>query len=435
MTGLDPWEWRTVAELASDELRAITDGPFGSNLKTSHYTDAGPRVIRLQNIGHWEFLDAEAHISTEHYERLRAHEALAGDVVVASLGDELPRACVVPRGLGPAIVKADCHRIRVGPHIRPEFLAAALNSSIVRRQAAALISGIGRPRLNLRKLKSLRIPTPPLGEQDRIVEALEGLFVQLDRGVESLTHARDRVISQREASYTAALQGPWPTVGFGELLREPLRNGHSAKTAKNGSGIRTLTLTAVTRGEFTDSNTKLADAEPARVKDLWIQPGDIFVERSNTAELVGTAALYKGEPDWAIFPDLLIRARVTDAALPEFVALVLKERAARRYFQRAAQGIAGTMPKISQEAIRALPVPLPDIEEQRRIVARVDAEGTALKQAEGDMENSASLEGELRRAILRSAFIGRLVPRNPEEEPASSLLKRAAEASSVGGAA
>jgi len=180
------WTWRRVDDLAARIDRAITDGPFGSNLKTAHYTDSGPRVIRLQNIGDGEFLDAEAHISQAHFERLRAHEAKAGDIVVASLGETLPRACVVPDDLGPAIVKADCPRIRVGDEVRAEFLCAALNSPPVREQAATLIAGIGRPRLNLGKLKELRIPTPPLAEQDRIVAAIEQAMRSIADGEESL---------------------------------------------------------------------------------------------------------------------------------------------------------------------------------------------------------------------------------------------------------
>src|SRR5688572_31007552 len=104
------WSEATVEELACSDVGSLTDGPFGSNLKSSHYTDSGPRVIRLQNIGDGRFLDERAHISAAHFERLRKHEALAGDVVVAMLGAELPRACLVPAHLGPAIVKADCVR-------------------------------------------------------------------------------------------------------------------------------------------------------------------------------------------------------------------------------------------------------------------------------------------------------------------------------------
>src|SRR5688572_27950736 len=51
----EEWNWSTVAELAAKEKNSITDGPFGSNLKTEHYKETGPRVIRLQNIGDGEF--------------------------------------------------------------------------------------------------------------------------------------------------------------------------------------------------------------------------------------------------------------------------------------------------------------------------------------------------------------------------------------------
>src|SRR5438105_4914811 len=114
---------------------SITDGPFGSNLKTSHYTTSGPRVIRLQNIGDGVFIDVHAHISKEHYKSLEKHAVASGDVVIASLGAELPRACVVPAHVPPAIVKADCIRLRLHPDVNPKYVSHALNSSQVRSVA------------------------------------------------------------------------------------------------------------------------------------------------------------------------------------------------------------------------------------------------------------------------------------------------------------
>ena len=79
------WEWVQLQDIAAAEPRAITDGPFGSNLKTAHYTDDGPRVIRLQNIGDGVFKPEDTHISQEHYELLERHAVRAGDLIVASL--------------------------------------------------------------------------------------------------------------------------------------------------------------------------------------------------------------------------------------------------------------------------------------------------------------------------------------------------------------
>ncbi|MGH3903860.1 MAG: hypothetical protein ACRDTE_06690, partial [Pseudonocardiaceae bacterium] len=115
MNGLPPgWQIATIDELKASESRAITDGPFGSNLTSAHYTADGARVVRLQNIGDGVFNDARAYISMQHFEGLRNHEVAAGDLLIASLGEELPRACIAPASLSPAIVKADCIRVRLG---------------------------------------------------------------------------------------------------------------------------------------------------------------------------------------------------------------------------------------------------------------------------------------------------------------------------------
>lgn len=170
------WDDVSLGELACDEPRAFTDGPFGSHLKSSHYTEAGPRVIRLANVGDGHFVDHKTHISQEHFASLRSHEVKAGDVVIGALGDLLPRACVLPEGVGPAIVKADCPRIRPRSDVNPHYLALALNSPVVRKQAEDKTHGLGRQRLNMKELKSLSIPIPPLDEQNAIVAVYDSAW-------------------------------------------------------------------------------------------------------------------------------------------------------------------------------------------------------------------------------------------------------------------
>lgn len=166
------WTWATVDQCAIDE-NGITDGPFGSNLKSEHYTESGPRVIRLQNIGDGRFQDARANISEERYESLRKHAVIEGDVVVAMLGEVLPRACAVPAGIAPAIVKADCARVRLNPDlVPPEVVVAALNSEPIRKRVNGLVKGIGRPRVNLGSIRSIPLPLPSRAEQRQILSLL-----------------------------------------------------------------------------------------------------------------------------------------------------------------------------------------------------------------------------------------------------------------------
>jgi type I restriction enzyme S subunit len=168
------WTWATIEQLAAHEPRAITDGPFGSKLKTSHYTDSGPRVIRLQNIGEGNFIDQKAHISQEHFKFLHNHRIFAGDLVIAGLGKSLPRACMIPNFVGPAIVKADCIRFKPNPAIAHAlYLNYVLNSEPLKKYASTIVHGISRPRLNQQKIKTLPIPLPPRNEQNFIAEEIE----------------------------------------------------------------------------------------------------------------------------------------------------------------------------------------------------------------------------------------------------------------------
>jgi type I restriction enzyme S subunit len=170
------WVWATTDQLASPEPNSITDGPFGSNLKTAHYTSAGPRVIRLQNIGDGIFVDESAHISEDHFSFLKKHQVLPGDLVIAALGETPPRACVIPLNVGSAIVKADCIRFHPHPVISNQYLNFALNSKPTRERTKGLIHGVGRPRLNLGEIKMITVPLPPQAEQASIVAEVERLL-------------------------------------------------------------------------------------------------------------------------------------------------------------------------------------------------------------------------------------------------------------------
>src|SRR5262249_30138540 len=76
----NPKAW-TTRTLGAVSIR-FSDGPFGSNLKSEHYVEAGVRVIRLQNIGVGEFDDDDkAFISRDHFAGLQKHACLPGDIL------------------------------------------------------------------------------------------------------------------------------------------------------------------------------------------------------------------------------------------------------------------------------------------------------------------------------------------------------------------
>jgi type I restriction enzyme S subunit len=230
--------------------------------------------------------------------------------------------------------------------------------------------------------------------------------------------------SAPDTSELPKLPEGWAWASLDMLLSEPLRNGHSARTSADGKGVRTISITAVTYDAFTEENIKYTIADPDFVADLWLEPGDILIQRSNTPELVGTARLFNGESRFAIFPDLLIRIRTTPAVSVRFVGLLLQASATRQYFRSHAKGLAGSMPKIDQGTVLKCPVPLPPLAEQEQIVLLVEERLSQIDSAERTIHAELIRAKRLRQSILKQAFEGKLVPQDPKDEPASVLLER-----------
>jgi type I restriction enzyme S subunit len=162
----------------------------------------------------------------------------------------------------------------------------------------------------------------------------------------------------------------------------------------------------VTANQFTESNTKPADLDPSELDDLWLQPEDIFVQRSNAPELVGSSAMYSGQPNWAIFPDLLIRVRCSPEILPKWMLANLQAPSTRRYFKENAKGSSGSMPKISQSIIAEAVIACPSLKNQEATLEEIERRFTVLDQVEATVNASLRRCGQLRQAMLKSAFGG-----------------------------
>jgi type I restriction enzyme S subunit len=429
----DGWEWGLLSDLAAVEDGAITDGPFGSKLKTEHYTSSGPRVIRLQNIGDGGFLDAHAHISAEHFETLRKHEARTGDIVIAALGETLPRACLVPEALGPAIVKADCPRLRPHPSLNSQYLVYALNSPVVRGQAKALLHGLGRPRLNMSEVKSLRLPLPPRAEQDRIVLRLDALLARTETGAPAFRRAAADVAQFRAAALAAAFSGDAtgirPTITALDDLAE-IQSGIAKGRQLDGSTAELPYIcTANVQAGFLDMTViKTLFVTPEQRARHLLQPGDVLVLEGGDADKVGRGWLWQGEIEECLHQNHVFAVRPDhDRLLPRYLAYYVNSPQARQYFRSCAKQVVN-LASINKRQLKALPVPHMDLDAQKRVVELLDEQLGAAAGFDRGLREALALADELRRSVLHRAVVGRLSEQVSADEPSGVLLERIRQA-------
>ena len=311
--------------------------------------------------------------------------------------------------------------VRVPPPFDPAFLASQLRDA----QLRSLDSSTAVPSLRRPDLEACPLLVAPIREQQRIVAAVEEQFSRLNAAEQLLRSALQRC-GVLYRSFMRTLE-EWPLVPLADLLEKPLANGRSVPTAENGSGFPVLRLTALRNG-FVDLSERKVGAWGRRDAERYIvQEGDFLIARGNgSLALVGRGGLVTADPDAVAYPDTMIRARVDRKQMsPEFLRWVWDSSTVRRQIERAAKTTAG-IHKVNQQDLGHVAVPLPPPEVQGAIVGDLERQQSILQALTKSIHQALGRSNQLRRSVLECAFSGRLVPQDPNDEPAPELLARIA---------
>ena len=215
------------------------------------------------------------------------------------------------------------------------------------------------------KFCELQIPLPPLEVQKEIVAEIEGYQKVIEGARAVVDNYRPHI----------AVDPDWPMMRLGEVIQGRPRNGYSGKPVSYTTNLKVLSLSATTSGTLDISRYKHLDEDIPFDSPCRCRRGDIYFQRGNTAELVGTTAIFDvDDPDF-VYPDLMIRVRADETKIGrQFLLCVLQSDPVRQYMIRNATGSAGSMPKINQRIVERIPIPLPSIATQQEIIAEIEVE-------------------------------------------------------------
>lgn len=192
----------------------------------------------------------------------------------------------------------------------------------------------------------------------------------------------------------------WAILPLDAILIFGPTNGYSPKAVDYETKVKSLTLSATTSGVFKGEHSKfIADDIPAS-SDLWLQDGDVLVQRGNTIEYVGVPAIYRGERNTYIYPDLMMKLRVSTELDCDYVCFAMSAAPSRDFLRERASGTSGTMPKINQKTLSSLPIPIPPIEEQRRIVEKINKLMQQCDRLEKQIDAANLKKSELLNAVM-----------------------------------
>jgi len=220
------------------------------------------------------------------------------------------------------------------------------------------------------------------------------------------------------------LPGGWEWCSLGQLLVS-LRNG-IARKPDAGEGLPILRISAV-RPLLVDLDDvrHLPSKFATEYADYQVKTGDLLFTRYNgNPSLVGVCGVVRNVRRGTLHPDKLIRGvLVAQLCAPHFVEVAVNAGVSRQFIARRVRTTAGQS-GVSGADLKVVPIPLPPLAEQHRIVAEVERRLSRLDALEAAVALALKRAERLRAAILKRAFSGQLVPQDPNDQPASALLTR-----------
>lgn len=162
---------------------------------------------------------------------------------------------------------------------------------------------------------------------------------------------------------------------------------------------------------------------PDEFETFQLQRGDILLNEGQSLELVGRSAIYRDELPGACFTNTLVRFRPDKGVMPEFAQTYFRACLRSHRFRKLARWTTN-IAHLGADRFAAMEVPLPPLLEQEAIVEAVEDQLSVIDHLETNLAAKLTSAQALRQSILRQAFTGKLVPQDPNDEPASELLKR-----------
>ena len=210
----------------------------------------------------------------------------------------------------------------------------------------------------------------------------------------------------------------WGKLGW---LTCGVQYGTASKSAKVGS-VPVLRMGNIQNAKF-DWADLVYTSDDDEITEYLLRDGDVLFNRTNSPELVGKTAIYRGKRP-AIFAGYLIRVNhIRALADSQYMNLFLNSPAARKYGNSVkTDGV--NQSNINGTKLSNYPFPYCLIEEQREVACILEKMLSLFDETEADIIHELQKTDVLRQSILKKAFVGQLVAQDSSDEPASVLLDR-----------
>lgn len=221
----------------------------------------------------------------------------------------------------------------------------------------------------------------------------------------------------------------WPMLTLAEVseLKGGLAKGKKRAKDEVVRTVPYLRVANVQAGYLNLSEVHSIDASEVEISKILLQDGDVLFNEGGDRDKLGRGWVWEGQIPECIHQNHVFRARPRgDVIDPFFLSYWGNSRAAKEYFEDEGKQTVN-LASISLAKLGGLPVPVPPLEEQRRIVAKLEALLAKVDTSRKRLERIPTILKRFRQAVLAAACEGRLTEdwrdENPSVAAADSLFR------------
>ena len=459
------WFWTTIGDI----LKVRNGYAF----KSTDYTDDGVLLIRQSSLGGTRAsLENAVYLPKTYINEYGEYTVRKGDILIGMSGS-IGKLCIYNNDkpalqnqrTGLLVFKDDELKPWVWNYL-----------PLVDNKLKEGGKGVGVQNISASQIEALPIPIAPKDQRRTIVAEIEKQFSRLDEAVANLKRVKSNLKRYKAAVLKAAVEGNltedwrhthpnsetseellkrilaerrtlweekkpgkytepvspdilnltelpkgWVWTTLSTLLVD-IEAGKSFKCderppIKDEVGV--VKVSAVTWGEFDETESKTCLDSKLIKESLLIRAGDFLFSRANTIELVGACVVAKKVTSNLMLSDKILRFRLL-RGLDQWVLYNLRSKFGRQEIERLATGNQESMRNIGQDRIRAIRIPLPPIEESRQIVAEIERRFSIVDEMEAQVGSDLKRAERLRQAVLMKAFAGQ--PLNHDNAESIEML-------------
>jgi type I restriction enzyme S subunit len=207
-------------------------------------------------------------------------------------------------------------------------------------------------------------------------------------------------VTADEPPYDVPFSWSWVRLGSISLTSDSGWSPQCLPEPRTGSDWGVLKVSAVSWGVFKPEENKALPPGMTSRPASEVKAGDFLLSRANTEELVARSVVVAETPLRLMMSDKIVRFIFPEDIDRAFINLANTSEFARAYYVRNASGTSSSMKNVGREVMSNLPIPLPPLAEQRRIVAKVDQLMALVDQLEAQLAASRATAANLLSALV-----------------------------------